>query len=221
MAGWTPVETITPKAPQIPDSSTTVNPYLRTTVPLPYQYTPDTLRQFNRPGVSSFRTSPLPPNALPSINSLAQGIANTAVAGIVSGSGLPTSLSTATIGTGSLGNGTTQTGTITIAGVFTLVWVIVNLPARVRLYSTASARNTDVPRPVSVPPVAGLANYVISDHYLTGAASIPLSFPCATVIVGANQDASASSTIYWTITNYSGGTTTITATLKFLPMEKT
>jgi hypothetical protein len=76
MEGWVPAKpAAVPAAPAIPDPTTQVNPYLRTTLPLMLQYQPDTLKQFNRPGISSFRVAPLPPNALPTINAAATGIA--------------------------------------------------------------------------------------------------------------------------------------------------
>lgn len=64
MEGWTKVEpTEAPIAPEIPDKTTTVNPYLRTTQPIILQYASDTMRQYNRPGLSSYRVAPLAPNA--------------------------------------------------------------------------------------------------------------------------------------------------------------
>jgi len=83
MKGWVPVEpAVTPPAPQIPNltptgpsqsptAETQSSPYLRTTIPLPLQYTPDTLKQYNRPNISSFRIAPLPPSGIPSVNSAA------------------------------------------------------------------------------------------------------------------------------------------------------
>lgn len=91
MQGATPV---TPgsqlaAAPQLPNPETQVSAYLRTTLPLPLQYSPDTLRQYNRPGLSSFRIAPLPPGGNPSVNaastssvtSTVQDFVNTAAGG--------------------------------------------------------------------------------------------------------------------------------------------
>ncbi len=72
--GWTPVENPVSKSPQLPNDQTQVNGYLRATLPLPLQYSSDTLRQYNRPGLSSFRIAPLPPGGVPSINSTASGV---------------------------------------------------------------------------------------------------------------------------------------------------
>src|SRR5882762_3614459 len=67
--GWTPVEESAPPArPQLPTPEVQVSPYLRAPLPLPLQYTGDTIKQYNRPGISSFRIAPLPPGGIPSIN---------------------------------------------------------------------------------------------------------------------------------------------------------
>lgn len=73
MEGWTPAASI-PKAPQSPNPETQVSPYLRTTTPLLLQYTGDTVKQYNRPGLSSFRISPIAPAGIPTINSTAAGV---------------------------------------------------------------------------------------------------------------------------------------------------
>jgi hypothetical protein len=70
MQGATPVGPVVPAAapPVIPNDQTQVTRYLRTTLPLPLQYSPDTLKQYNRPGLSSFRIAPLPPGGNPAVN---------------------------------------------------------------------------------------------------------------------------------------------------------
>jgi hypothetical protein len=220
--GWTEAKDTpaTTSRPQIPDSTTQVSPYLRTTLPLPLQYQPDTLKQFNRPGFNGFRIAPLAPNALPQINSASAGVAHS-ILNVTQGGGLPTSLSQSTIGTNGLSPGASQTGTITMAPVFTLVFVKVSSAARVRLYSTQAACLADVGRSNSVPPTPGLANYVISDHYLTGIGLVPLAFPCSPPCLGASQDVSPGSTIYYTVNNLASISTSITVTLLYLQMEKT
>jgi len=80
MKGATPVvaPTIMPAPPtssgspigpsQSPVGEPPASPYLRTTLPLPFTYQPDSLKQYNRPGLSSFRIAPLPPSGNPSVN---------------------------------------------------------------------------------------------------------------------------------------------------------
>jgi hypothetical protein len=91
MKGWTPVEPASiPAAPAIPDPNSQVSGYLRTTLPLPMTYQPDTLKQHNRPGMSSFRIAPLPPNALPTLNSASGGVVNATVSTVVADPNLGT-----------------------------------------------------------------------------------------------------------------------------------
>ena len=87
MKGWTPVEpAVNPAAPQVPNPETQVSPYLRTTLPLPLQYSPDTLRQYIRPGLSSYRIAPLPPGGIPAVNAAATSVVNSSTTNIISGS---------------------------------------------------------------------------------------------------------------------------------------
>jgi hypothetical protein len=79
LKGWTPAQTPVEQKPQIPDLTTQVSGFLRTTLPLPLQYSPDTLKQYNRPGMSSFRIAPLPPGGNPSVNSASTSVVNTSI----------------------------------------------------------------------------------------------------------------------------------------------
>ena len=87
MKGWTPVEpAVNPAAVQIPTPETQVSPYLRTTLPLPLQYSGDTVKQYNRPGISSYRIAPLPPGGIPAVNAAATSVVNSSTTNIISGS---------------------------------------------------------------------------------------------------------------------------------------
>lgn len=88
MKGWTPAmeESSVARTPQVPNEQTQVSPFLRTVLPLPLQYSGDTIKQYNRPGISSFRTPPLPPSGIPAINSTSAGV--TKVINQSSGSGV-------------------------------------------------------------------------------------------------------------------------------------
>lgn len=69
MRGWTPATNVNTTAlPQLPTPEVQVSPFLRTTLPLPLIYTPDTLKQSNRPGLSSYRVAPQSPSSFPAIN---------------------------------------------------------------------------------------------------------------------------------------------------------
>ena len=79
MEGWEKVESRIAKTPQIPNPETTVSPYLRAPLPLPLQYSPDTLKQYNRPGLSSFRIAPLPPSGISGIVAASAGAAQVVI----------------------------------------------------------------------------------------------------------------------------------------------
>jgi len=94
LKGWTPVEpkdlgmpapdSGLPGPSQSPQGETPSSPYLRASLPLPLQYAPDTLKQYNRPGLSTFRIAPLPASGLPSVNSNVQSSFQTIPAQILS-----------------------------------------------------------------------------------------------------------------------------------------
>jgi hypothetical protein len=85
--GWVPAETPVEQKPQVPDPTTQVSGYLRTTLPLPLQYSPDTLKQYNRPGMSSFRIAPLPPGGVPAINSASSTVAQSSIQTFITSAG--------------------------------------------------------------------------------------------------------------------------------------
>jgi hypothetical protein len=82
MKGWVPAPVVEVPKPQIPDPTTQVSPYLRCPLPLPMQYSPDTLRQSNRPGLSSFRIAPLPPGGNPAINAASGSVTQAVIAAL-------------------------------------------------------------------------------------------------------------------------------------------
>lgn len=223
MEGWKSVDAAIQAKPQLPNPETQVSPYLRAPLPLPLQYSGDTIKQYNRPGLSSFRISPLPPSGIPTINSAAKSVIQTqTTTTVVSSGGLPSALTTVSITSGSIANNATFTGTVSMAKTFALVNVLTNIASRIQLYSTAAGRDTipEPTRPTSVPPTPGLANSIILDLVLTGLPGVPLNFPCDPVILAANQDATQSTTIYFRLTNQSGSTGTVNVTLSFLQMEQ-
>jgi hypothetical protein len=204
-------------APPAPDD-TGLSPYFRAPLAPSQQMEPDTLGQFLRKGYQQNRHSPLPSSA----NVGSNAATNSTVAGAVrtvTSSSLPASLTQSIFTTNGLANGAQTTGTVSMAGTFVLVFVNLSAPGRLRLYSTGAAQATDASRPTSVPPTPGLANCVISDHFLIGSPGVPLNFQCSPPIIGANQDAGQSNTVYWTVTNNSGSTVQMTVKLTYLQME--
>ena len=87
VSGMKPVSVAgSPVPPQAPLENDP-NPYLRTTVPLTFQYQPDTLRQVPAKGFTQFRTPVIPLNANPAVNASAQTVANNTTTTVVSSSG--------------------------------------------------------------------------------------------------------------------------------------
>ncbi len=125
--------------------------------------------------------------------------------------------------TASLANNAVETSSMPFAKTFLVLKVVVSAYARVRLYSTAAAAAADVARPFTTPPVAGTQHEVIMDMQLDATYG-STSFVMSPAAVGANMDAVGSppvpqSTIYYNITNLSGITGTITATITVVPVE--
>jgi hypothetical protein len=141
------------------------------------------------------------------------------------GGGLPTS-QTVTFTTSSLASLATASGTVSMAKSFLLLSVQVSSIARVRLYGTSASQVSDLTRPVYTPPIPGVQNALISDHYLTGTSLVPLDFSCSPVVVGSNADngtgsppLTQSSTIYYSVSNMGASAAAITVTLVFVPSE--
>jgi hypothetical protein len=80
--GWVPAQGQAngSSAPQIPDERLQTSAYLRAPLPLPLQYSPDTLKQYSRPGLSSFRNAPQSPSSFPAINAAAKSAVTAAIA---------------------------------------------------------------------------------------------------------------------------------------------
>jgi hypothetical protein len=79
MEGFTPVVSSVAKTPQIPNPETQITPFLRAPLPLPLQYSGDTIKQYNRPGLSSFRMAPLTPGGNASANAAAKSAISSAI----------------------------------------------------------------------------------------------------------------------------------------------
>ena len=96
LKGWTDVTPDSSAAPRnlppIPDPETRSSPYLRAPLPLPMQYSGDTVKQFLRPGISSFRISPVSPAGLPANNSAAKSVVQQIVSSTPAPSGGVTSV---------------------------------------------------------------------------------------------------------------------------------
>jgi hypothetical protein len=134
--------------------------------------------------------------------------------GTVSAGGL-SSRSTVVANTGSVGDGTVTN--VDVAGFksYVLLKLVTSHACRVRIYTTSAARTADASRSEGVTPSQGAG--VVADIVATGAQTIIL----APGIFGHNEESSPSPTtnIPFAITNKSGGTATVIATLSVLQLE--
>jgi len=115
--------------------------------------------------------------------------------------------------TASLANN--ATGSIAITGFKTYMMYKINTNAAawVRFYITDAARSADASRSQGVDPSAGAG--VIAEVITSGSETVILS----PGVLGYNDDATPSTTIYVAVTNLSGTTRTITVTTTLLQLE--
>ena len=113
------------------------------------------------------------------------------------------------------------TGFIIMAKSINVLIVLIDQPCRVRLYSTAAARNADLTRMTTIPPTPGTQHGVIMDLVLSTAAvgSFPATWFLAPAAIGNNDDNPASSNIYYTVDNLTASAKAINVTISYLPIE--
>jgi hypothetical protein len=118
------------------------------------------------------------------------------------------SRTTVIVTTASLDDLETEDGEVALGQSFELYKVVVDRHCRVRLYQTAAARTADAARPIGTDPETAAG--VIADLVFTALSG--LTIICQPRIPGENHDGPVTSTIYYAITNMSGGTQTVQAT---------
>lgn len=122
---------------------------------------------------------------------------------------------TKAITTASLATGASESGSIAVFKSFLLLEVQYSCKARVRLYSTASARDNDASRAWGTIPTLYAQNELISDTQMSSGAGTWAMSPAA---IGFNSDTTRTTTIYYRITNLDT-TQAVTITLTVLQME--
>jgi len=140
------------------------------------------------------------------------GFSFTTVTGGSGGTGLGSRVSAGGT-TSSLANN--ATGNISITGYKTYMMYKINTNAAawVRFYITATARSADASRSQGDDPSAGAG--VIAEVITSGSETVILS----PGVLGYNDDATPTTTIYVAVTNLSGSTRTITVTATLLQLE--
>lgn len=136
------------------------------------------------------------------------GIANTANLVLTSDPRLVAATrATTTVTTGSLANLAEEAGAATIAAEFLLLSINPDRACRLRLYSTAAARDADAARAIGVDPADNTG--LIYDHVAVAAGLHRLS----PVAAGANFDTTVTNTVYWRVQNRSGSTAAVSIAL--------
>jgi hypothetical protein len=113
--------------------------------------------------------------------------------------------------------GAVYQSTVSLAKSFALLKLTVNVPSRLRLYCTSGGRDADAGRPPETPLSTSTQNQCICDMVLNSMTG--LSWIFAPFIGGSDGAGSATGSIAFNLTNLSGVTQTVTATLGYLPME--
>jgi hypothetical protein len=127
------------------------------------------------------------------------------------------SRTTVTITTLSLAAGEMQTGLVTVAKTFALQVLTVDVPARLRLYSSTAFRDADLTRPPSQFLHYWTNHGCICDILLNAATG--LTWTLNPTALGTDNDTSVTSSIPYTVTNAGTQAATITLTLTYLTME--
>jgi hypothetical protein len=174
----------------------------------------DALLGYHLGGMMPQYRIPVPPQAT------AQGASTSTATAIVttsssSSTNNPAKAQTASLTTLTLNPGDQFTGVLTMAKAFVVLTVTVNVPARVRLYSTVSAQTADLTRPFTQGPGYGTEQGIIGDIVLDTAPAIWQ----AVNMVGANGDSPQSATIYCTVDNISNASETVTASVVYVPVQ--
>lgn len=204
------------------------NPYRRCPLP-PFSAGPDTLRQFDESGkIPAHRVIPLPAASASTGNSTSitevSDTASSSSGGSGGGSGggstptpTPTlTAATVTLNIPALAPGQVFLSNVKLAKSYQLLLVSATQPVEVRLYSTKLAQVSDQIRPTGVPVPFEVTSGIITDVVFD---TLPYLWNWQNRI-GANSDSPQTTNGYITLINpQSGGLSSGTVTIRFLPLE--
>lgn len=192
-----------------------LNPMTRCPLP-PISASPDSLRTFYSGGVIP-QHRVIPPSLPAQVGGGGSVIENVTTESSGSGSTVvvPIKAIQASITTPTLNPNGVFTGVLTISRSFQLLQITASSPARIELYGTATAQNTDLGRALDVPPGAGTFQNIISDVALD---TPTYQWPYQNRI-GANGDSPQQPLLYITVTNLDVTSDAITVTLLYVPLE--
>jgi hypothetical protein len=114
--------------------------------------------------------------------------------------------------TASLANNANESGTVTLAAGYRLLKIETDKAARVRIYTSTAKQSADASRPVDTDPTGDhgcLLEFVTSSGLL--------SADLSPTVDGFTAD--ASTTVAYSVTNYSGSTGTVNCVLTYVRTE--
>lgn len=131
----------------------------------------------------------------------------------IAGASAPARQSTG-ITTTSIADGAMTTGTVTLSKSYRLIRIVTDRPARVRLYTTSAKRDADSPRTAGSMPTGD--HGLVVDLVTT---SGDLDWDLSPVVDGSDGKTTPNGSIPYIVTNMSGVTSTVTATLYWIATE--
>lgn len=117
------------------------------------------------------------------------------------------------LATAVLADGSSESGSVSMAKSFLLLKITSDRAAWVRLYKNQAARTADQTRGIATDPTPGSG--VICDLLFSGAETIDL----APIPLGGNTELAPTISIPYTVTNKSGGAAAVTLTLTYVRLE--
>lgn len=163
-------------------------------------------------GVAELSSGKVPLAQLPEATTMSAGTMSAADKAKLDGLGSGIARTSTTITTASLADLARGSGSVALAKTLCLLSIQLDRAARIRFYATAAIRDADLGRSIATEPVDGC----FYDAQSTGAATFFGNTGAVTIF---NGDSSATTSIYYTIDNLSGSTSTVAATLKYVPLE--
>lgn len=131
------------------------------------------------------------------------------------GTSNPPKAQTASVTTSVLSPGGQFTGSLSMAKSYIVLFVSVNVAARVRLYSTAAAQTVDLSRPITSGAGFGTEQGIVGDMVLDTA---PVVWE-AQNMTGVNGDTPQGATAYLTVDNLSVSSTAISVSVVYVPLQ--
>lgn len=203
-------------AQMLNDNKPKANSFRRCPLP-PFSSDPDTLRQFETGNqVPQIRVWPVPTQSLSGttvINSAAS-VSSSSGSSSTPSSGI--AIKTATLNAGLIDVGSSFVGSVAMAKSFQLISVLSTEACEIRMYGSGVVQSFDLSRATDAPPQAEIIPNIITDVVFD---TLPYSWQFQS-IVGANQDATQTTTIYVTVINTTDSVlTNVTVSIGYVPLE--